>query len=326
MKKKITWISNVRIIATLSILLCHTVAYFHFIPGHNVLPQFFNVGVPVFFIISGYLYGLKFKDDNKTLNLRNFATTRYFAVILPLQIFALFCVFLSWPDEIRPLLGCLFNIQGLHFLVNFSNPFYGGVYLSQSWFVTVIMLCYALLPSILTYKRRIGLSTKTILALWIVSFALAFLGMHLGYLCLFVSGFYLASDYTDLQLKPYKTIMLFVSAILLRVVCRYWFDDTVFYNDIVSSISNSTIAFSIIYITKYFDTIDLSKLRLFSFIDKYSYYIYIVHYCLLPFTYQRYGIFVSTVIFYLGTAVLAVSLKWCHDRVCLFLMSKISKA
>ena len=258
--------------------------------------------------------------------MKYFALTRYIAVILPLQIFALFCIVWLWPEEILPLIGCLFNIQGLHFLVNFTNPFYGGELLSQSWFVTVIVLCYALLPTILAYKRRSGLSTKKILILWMVSLALTYIGLHIGYLCLFVSGFYLASEYTDLQLKPYKTFLMFVSAILLRIVCRFWFDDTVFYNNIVSFISNSTLAFSIIYFTKYHDTINLSKLNLCSFIDKYSYYIYIVHYYMLPYTYQRYDLFVATALFYLGTVILAVSLKWCHDGVSSFLLSKVSKA
>lgn len=57
--QNISFISISRVLATLMIVTCHIIGYFTFIPGHMHLGQFFNVGVPMFICISGYLYGLK---------------------------------------------------------------------------------------------------------------------------------------------------------------------------------------------------------------------------------------------------------------------------
>ena len=63
-------IKLVSVIATLFILVCHVVSYYYFIPGSGQLGQFFNVGVPMFIIISGYLYGLK-SDRGSTVQEKN---------------------------------------------------------------------------------------------------------------------------------------------------------------------------------------------------------------------------------------------------------------
>ena len=47
-------ISLLRLIATLSILICHIFQFYN-----NFLAWWLNVGVVVFLIISGYLYGLR---------------------------------------------------------------------------------------------------------------------------------------------------------------------------------------------------------------------------------------------------------------------------
>lgn len=47
-------ISWIRLIATVSIIVCHVFQFYN-----NDLCAWFNVGVPLFFIISGYLYGSK---------------------------------------------------------------------------------------------------------------------------------------------------------------------------------------------------------------------------------------------------------------------------
>lgn len=49
-------ITIIRSFAMVVIILCHYCDYFE---GVEFLSQLFNVGVPIFFIISGFLYGQK---------------------------------------------------------------------------------------------------------------------------------------------------------------------------------------------------------------------------------------------------------------------------
>ena len=48
-----------RVLGMMLIILCHIIAYYTFVPGSDLLSQVFNVGVQVFLLISGYLYGEK---------------------------------------------------------------------------------------------------------------------------------------------------------------------------------------------------------------------------------------------------------------------------
>lgn len=58
-KVKSVSLSISRVVATLGIVICHIISYYTIIPGHDILGHFFNVGVPMFIIISGFLYGKK---------------------------------------------------------------------------------------------------------------------------------------------------------------------------------------------------------------------------------------------------------------------------
>ena len=52
-------ISLLRVVSMFLIILCHIIKYYDFIPGSKILGQVFNVGVEIFFLISGYLYAGK---------------------------------------------------------------------------------------------------------------------------------------------------------------------------------------------------------------------------------------------------------------------------
>lgn len=56
-KRGYNWISNLRVISMLMILLCHLIAEAPFVL-FRFTSQFFNVGVPIF-MISGFLFGIK---------------------------------------------------------------------------------------------------------------------------------------------------------------------------------------------------------------------------------------------------------------------------
>lgn len=72
-------ITVTRTVAMLSIVMCHLVSWF---PSISFIGQFFNVGVPVFFIISGYLYGQK--DIKRIIP---WYKKQFVKIILPIYIY-----------------------------------------------------------------------------------------------------------------------------------------------------------------------------------------------------------------------------------------------
>lgn len=48
-----------RTVGMFFIVLCHIIKYYPFIPGQSMLAAFFGSGVPLFILLSGYLYGGK---------------------------------------------------------------------------------------------------------------------------------------------------------------------------------------------------------------------------------------------------------------------------
>ena len=77
--KAITWI---RTIAMFSIVICHYLQAYG-----SSLASVFNVGVPIFFCISGYLYG------NKNIsNWKKWFGARVLKVYVPYLIFVIFSI------------------------------------------------------------------------------------------------------------------------------------------------------------------------------------------------------------------------------------------
>ena len=98
----------IRAIAMLSIVLCHV-----FQAYHSPLANLFNVGVPIFFGISGYLYGNKQIGDWK-----QWAFDRFTKVYVPYAVFlllvvSLYAVFCPYNLTILGSVVQIFNLQGI---------------------------------------------------------------------------------------------------------------------------------------------------------------------------------------------------------------------
>lgn len=83
---KITKISVVRIVGMFLIFATHLFLGFY----GSSLGYFFNVGVPLFFIISGYLYGKK--EIKEPLN---WYFRRFVKICIPMYIFVLLVCFIA---------------------------------------------------------------------------------------------------------------------------------------------------------------------------------------------------------------------------------------
>lgn len=137
----IQWISILRVIAMLMIVICHVIGYYTFIPGHNHLGQFFNVGVEIFIFISGYLY------SNKDIHFTwNFYWKRYKKLCIPSIVwgFLILCMtkFEAWKEF--PVI--ILNLTGLNFLKDNWGLLHEFPGMGHTWFLTVIFMCYLMLP------------------------------------------------------------------------------------------------------------------------------------------------------------------------------------
>ena len=107
-----------------------------------------NIGVQIFFFMSGYLYGGREINNAKEWFLRQFKkiSKPYYLYLL------LFIPIIYWLDSGSLSLSKI--VVELAFLEGFMSDYQIG-YLGQHWFLSYILLCYLLMPLVLT-KIKIG--------------------------------------------------------------------------------------------------------------------------------------------------------------------------
>lgn len=145
-------ITIVRVLSMLMIITCHI------LQGYNQPSAFlFNVGVQIFFLLSGFLYG---KID--ITSIASFIKKRFVKVYIPFILVVLCCVaiyviFNVVDVQIRNVIPYLFNIQG----------FIGGGIdgLNHLWFLSVLMACYFVTP---IAQKILKYNSVLFIVLWIL--------------------------------------------------------------------------------------------------------------------------------------------------------------
>lgn len=132
-----------RIVAVICIVVCHLLQYYQ-----NIWCQIFNIGVQVFWAMSGYLYGRKTID-----NWVVFYKRRYIKVYVPFIVWTFGVIFVYYfrgvDISINHVGTYFFSLQGeTHFFAR-----YGLKGLGHLWFLTGLWLCYFSLP-LLQYLKK----------------------------------------------------------------------------------------------------------------------------------------------------------------------------
>lgn len=275
-------LSYVRVISMFLIILCHLVQEYN----NSILAmsgQIFNVGVIVFFYLSGFLYG----DKNYDFNI-NWLKRRIKKLMLPIYIFLIFyllaCLLMDKVINEKALIILLFNLQGF-----FDSYLMGTGHL---WFVTVIMICYVVLCGI----RKINIIySKLLVPILVCSqiivsyFINAKIGIYMVYIFVFILGIYSKKiDWEKIMNKSYFLVIALIVSIMLRFSLRLFLNDTILYVNIIVPYTQSIFGLSLFYLilqNVYYRDCTLKVSNLFLFLDKISYDIYIVHYifCVGPF-------------------------------------------
>lgn len=269
-------IQYLRVLSMFMIVICHLVqessnAYI------RMTAQFFNVGVFIFFVISGFLYGSKFLDESGK-NYKSWYVNRWKKVLCPFYIFLilllLIYVILQKNIEFKNWIFQFLNLQGLEIYVN------GAEHL---WFLTVMAICYLITPLLNEWKKReMKFFPLIFCLLWITGMLSTFfissqMGLYTIYIITYVFGYMLGHKKIQIKgnLKRLLLCLMLLVAAFIRLITKSLWDGTSFYTVLCVGITQSIIAVSLLLI---FLSLKFRENKIIIFLDGISYEIYLVHY------------------------------------------------
>ena len=270
------FISYLRVFAMILILACHIVQE-HNNVYINMTAQFLNVGVSIFIIISGYLYGKKeIKEEYFKWIIK-----RAKRILVPMYFFMVFLLIINLVIgnniKISNWIAYIFNLQGFQIYVH------GAEHL---WYLTIIMICYLITPILNKYKTKIS-NKKLIIYIFIgvllqlitSYFINTQLGIYIIYLLLYIIAYSIGCRVNIIiSMKlMFSSILLAGISGILRISARVLFDNSILYNVIIVGYTQGLIAFCIFYIFIYICR-NLKENKVINFFDSISFEIYLVHY------------------------------------------------
>lgn len=209
--------------------------------------QFLNVGVSIFFIISGYLFGLrKIEIEYKKWYLKRIIR------ILPsfyLFLIILFCIYLILKKDIRltSWIIYLFDLQA------FLGYVRGAEHL---WFLSIIAICYFITPILDWIKSNLKKTTKLFLFSLIILFQIIvtfFIEKQLGIYLFKVNIYILAYIFGSVKFECENLSEFIFSLVLcllgasLRISGKIMIDGTVMYDVMLVGITQAMIAFGLFF-------------------------------------------------------------------------------
>ena len=269
-------ISVLRVCAMILILACHIVQE-HNNVYINMTAQFLNVGVSIFIIISGYLYGKKeIKEEYFKWIIK-----RAKRILVPMYFFMVFLLIINLVIgnniKISNWIAYIFNLQGFQIYVH------GAEHL---WYLTIIMICYLITPILNKYKTKIS-NKKLIIYIFIgvllqlitSYFINTQLGIYLIYILLYIIAYIIGYKLNIIISMKLMFISLFLAGIsgIVRISAKVLFDNSILYNVIIVGYTQGIIAFCIFYIFIYICR-NIKANKAVNFFDSISFEIYLVHY------------------------------------------------
>ncbi len=281
--QRLEFISRLRVFSMVCIVLCHYVQWYpvHFIQATS---QFFNIGVQLFFIISGFCFGLQ----GEITKPGKWYVKRLKRIFIPYETFLIlyFGIFLYygkrilWKDWVMYALG----LQGSYFRIP-------GI--EHSWFITPLLLCYAVTPLIsLIYKklREKSICIKVIIAIsaFAVYTGICFSPWENFYtiaspIVFFAAAYIFGREYKYTPPKRKAVIPAFfivLAAFAVRYASHSLFYGTLFHNRFICGITHYIAAFGIFKIFEYVFR-DARENKIINFFDSISFEIYLCHYLFL---------------------------------------------
>lgn len=285
-------ISTIRAIAMSMIMICHFCEYMN-----SKWTSFFNLGVQIFFCISGYLYGKKEICDELKFVLHSF---KKILLSYYVYLFAILIIYAIFARDYLTFKSIIFALVG-------SGTLNG---LGHLWFIPYILFCYLLTPFLFHIGKRfitrptnqyVILCTIVLLLMQITIFS------YFGYFkvawiaCYIVSYFIsLRMQYVNQSMIPVMTRCFLCFSVILYSFHVYFNMNKIVINgmktffDLFYQYEHACFGITIfLCLYSFFSKIkgDFINKRfvLLEFTDTYSYDIFITHYLyiLSPFTLMK---------------------------------------
>ena len=322
-------LSCIRLIATIMIISCHI------LQGLDLEAAFWvNLGVQIFFILSGYLYSRK-----KITNVKDFYYKQYIKIIAP---YLLLCIFVLASNtfngfkEINKFttIGDLLGFQ--YWIGTIRN-------MSHTWFISYILLCYLITPLLQKIIKKESLK-KSFSQLFIFIVLLQLfdsynvININVSYIMLYMFGYYYGNMEKNFK-NDYKIISFFIIITIIffpiRILVQYYnnaniikyidyfnigIGDFTSYHHALCGIVLFLIMKNIFKKVKHNKVLELS--------DKYSYYIYLVHQLFIlndySFLNKTNSLFLNIIIIIILTLVSAIVLHYITNKIN-YLIKKINE-
>ncbi len=288
-KKDIEWIDNLRVIATISVVVIHVIsAYLKFETQPttnwwvaNVFDSLLRFCVPIFVMITGALL------LPKEYQLYDYLKNRILRIIIPFVFWTFIYIILNYILLILSGNSLSFNFV----LKDIAQKIINGASF-HFWYIYMIIGIYLFIPIIGKWVRNCDekeivyfLGIWLLITIWNQPFCLKVLPKlelpyFTGYIGYLVLGYYLSIKNFD-YIKPQYLIVLFFLAGSITAIGTYYFSardegfNEEFYAFLTPNVLMSTIA-----VFLFFNNLSIkNKLvkKIFSFINNLSFGIYFVH-------------------------------------------------
>ena len=270
-------ISVIRLIAMLMIIFCHILQGLN-----NTWAFWVNIGVQIFFFVSGFLYGKK-----EIKSKRDFYKKRIVKILTPyligLTVGLFLDVFLLKDTlSVKSIVGCYLGLGA------FANNM---PILSHTWFVSYILLCYMIVPVLQVVFSQNKFVNNFLLFLLFICIIQLFQIYHVinieaCWINNFIFGYFYGKCCNEQkEERIFNSFVILSSIIMVPLAIIYQENIAIkllaFLNNYSNIIMNyghvllGTVIFIILY--KILNHLKIENNALLKFSDKYSYYIYLVH-------------------------------------------------
>ena len=275
-KEKLAFANWLRVIAAFMILMCH---YMHHNNSSfaNVFNQFFALGVEIFFVLSGFLFG----TQGMIQNAWKWYKKRWERIYVPLELFVLILalIYLASGESVL-------SIDWLRFMMRLSGDQSSILEARHTWFITSLILCYLITPllSVLAARLRRGTFPFAVILLIAMTVPMNLIATE-SVLTVFEPVIWYTIAYLSafVQYKKVKTsirggvtVFCVLSAILIfRMVIRNYIDGTILYDRLVVGYTSWIASFCILYL---FACIFHKPNKVVNHVSAISFEIYLWHY------------------------------------------------
>jgi len=289
-KNRIFLFDNLRFIAISSVLFIHLAGWFSIQSAEPKILYMFlanisRFAVPMFVVLSASLFFLKYKDRN--INIWEYYSGRFKKIVIPYFLVSIIYYIYRLSPLVSPKQKIIFT--GLENLFDFGNLFLTIGVFSHLYFVPMIIMFYLFAPFIIRLYKKY--KYQTLGALLVINILFVAAMNNLGferlyyrwtifpYLIYVIFGLLIADYFNKMKKIKKEQLLLALTIIILGIIAVYKPYNTDTFNLFGFSSYIYDSLFGLFWVTTFL-LLDMpgKAEKLFGFISKKSFGIYLFHY------------------------------------------------